>query len=267
MIYFKDWLRHDEGYSHDIVIHGPFRFYHGTSSGKNDEVLNSFKREGARSSGYGHGQGGGLFLWTSESKAKTHSLDRINKELDGLKGSFDGSPMVVVIDVPSIDFGEWDLDIENHAKDILSYASRRVGKLNKLGDVSLSDKTKGYLSRDEVGEKLTGIDAEPIPFSSIRKNPNYRSLPAKRPGPKVFSFRDPLLNDEDDDYYNVGTAQKLAPFYYAHQDRNPELHKKLESWFFQNNYGKNPMALKYTGEVSLPVTKILVYDGKNWVDS
>ena len=31
--------------------------------------------------------------------------------------------------------------------------------------------------------------------------------------------------------------------------------------------GKNPMALKYTGEVSLPVTKILVYDGKNWVNS
>jgi hypothetical protein len=28
MIYFKDWLRHDEVYSHDVVISGPFRFYH-----------------------------------------------------------------------------------------------------------------------------------------------------------------------------------------------------------------------------------------------
>jgi hypothetical protein len=62
-------------------------------------------------------------------------------------------------------------------------------------------------------------------------------------------------------------ASNIAPFYYAHQDRNPELHKKLESWFFQNNYGKNPMALKYTGEVSLPVTKILVYNGQNWIES
>jgi hypothetical protein len=265
MIYFKDWLRHDEVYSHDVVISGPFRFYHGTSSGKNDEVLNSFKREGARSSGYGHGQGGGLFLWTSESKAKRHSLDRMNNELDGLKGSFEGSPIVVVIDVPSIDFGEWDFDIENHAKDILSYASRRVGKLNKLGDVSLSDKTKGYLSKDGVGEKLTGSDAGPIPFSAIKKT-NSKSLSAKFPG-KMFGIPDPLLNAEDDDYYNVGTAQKVAPFYYAHQDRNPELHKKLESWFFQNNYGKNPMALKYTGEVSLPVTKILVYNGQNWIES
>jgi hypothetical protein len=266
MIYFKDWLRHDEVYSHDVVISGPFRFYHGTSSGSNDEVLNSFKREGARSSGYGHGQGGGLFLWTSEEKAKRHSLDRMNNELDGLKGSFEGSPIVVVIDVPSIDFGEWDLDIENHAKDILTYASRRVGKLNKLGDVNLTDKTKEYLSKDEVGEKLTGIDADPIPFSYIKKNPNWKSLSAKFPG-KMFGIRDPLLNSEDDDYYNVGTAQKVAPFYYAHQDRNPELHKKLESWFFQNNYGKNPMALKYTGEVSLPVTKILVYNGQNWIES
>jgi hypothetical protein len=266
MIYFKDWLRHDEVYSHDVVISGPFRFYHGTSSGSNDEVLNSFKREGARSSGYGHGQGGGLFLWTSEEKAKRHSLDRMNNELDGLKGSFEGSPIVVVIDVPSIDFGEWDLDIENHAKDILSYASRRVGKLNKLGDVSLSDKTRGYLSKDGVGEKLTGSDAGPIPFSYIKKNPNWKSFSAKYPG-KMFGIRDPLLNAEDDDYYNVGTAQKVAPFYYAHQDRNPELHKKLESWFFQNNYNKNPMALKYTGEVSLPVTKILVYNGQNWIES
>ena len=264
MIYFKDWLRHDEVYSHDVVISGPFRFYHGTSSGSNDEVLNSFKREGARSSGYGHGQGGGLFLWTSEEKAKRHSLDRMNNELDGLKGSFEGSPIVVVIDVPSIDFGEWDLDIENHAKDILSYASRRLGKLNKLGDVSLSDKTRGYLSKDGVGEKLTGSDAGPIPFSAIKKNPNSKSLSAKFPG-KKFGIGDPLLNSEDD--YSAGAAKNLAPFYYAHQDRNPELHKKLESWFFQNNYGKNPMALKYTGEVSLPVTKILVYNGQNWIES
>lgn len=60
MIYFKDWLQCDEGYSHDIVINGPFRFYHGTSSGKNDEIFNSFKRDGASPSGYGHGQGGGI---------------------------------------------------------------------------------------------------------------------------------------------------------------------------------------------------------------
>jgi hypothetical protein len=190
----------------------------------------------------------------------------MNNELDGLKGSFEGSPIVVVIDVPSIDFVEWDLDIENHAKDILSYASRRIGKLNKLGDVSLSDKTRGYLSKDGVGEKLTGSDAGPIPFSAIKKHPDLKSLSAKFPG-KNFGIRDPLLNAEDDDDYNVGTAQKVAPFYYAHQDRNPELHKKLESWFFQNNYGKNPMALKYTGEVSLPVTKILVYNGQNWIES
>jgi hypothetical protein len=188
----------------------------------------------------------------------------MNNELDGLKGSFEGSPIVVVIDVPSIDFGEWDLDIENHAKDILSYASRRLGKLNKLGDVSLSDKTRGYLSKDGVGEKLTGSDAGPIPFSAIKKNPNSKSLSAKFPG-KKFGIGDPLLNSEDD--YSAGAAKNLAPFYYAHQDRNPELHKKLESWFFQNNYGKNPMALKYTGEVSLPVTKILVYNGQNWIES
>jgi len=264
MIYFKEWLQYDEGYSHDIVINGPFRFYHGTSSGKNDEVLNSFKRDGARSSGYGHGQGGGLFLWTSDESAKTHALARVNRELYGLKGSLEGNPIVVVIDVPNIDFGEWDLDIENHAKDILTYASRRVGKLNKLGDVNLTDKTKEYLSKDEVGEKLTGIDAEPVPFSTIKKNPVARSLYGKFPG-RIFGIRDPLLND--DPYYSAGAASNIAPFYYGHQDRNPELHKKLESWFFQNNYGKNPMALKYTGESSLPVTKILVHNGQDWIES
>jgi hypothetical protein len=181
-----------------------------------------------------------------------------------LKGSLEGNPIVVVIDVPNIDFGEWDLDIENHAKDILTYASKRVGKLNKLGDVNLTDKTKKYLSKDEVGEKLTGIDAEPVPFSTIKKNPEYRNLYGKFPG-RIGSVRDPLLND--DPYYSAGAASNIAPFYYAHQDRNPELHKKLESWFFQNNYGKNPMALKYTGESSLPVTKILVHNGQDWIES
>jgi len=252
---FKDWL---ELYEEATVVSGPFTFYHGTDTGKDGEVLKAFMTQGAKPIGGGHGQGGGFFVHTTPQAAKTHALDRPNLTTNTASA---GMPMLVAVEVPTLDFSVWDLDIEGHGADLLRYASKRMPRLNKLGAQQLVPQTADYLSKDK------GNTPGQVNFDKSRKT-KFGTLAFKTTD-VGFGYRDPYHKDYDpvEDAPSAGTGSRLAPFYYAHKDAAADRHQKLEKWFFTKFYGKRNLLLKYRGTEPLMVRQLLIHNGNDWVST
>lgn len=243
------------------IVKGPFQLFHGTDSGENNATLQAFKQSGARPIGGGWGQGSGFYAWTDLKMAKSHALNRKQGKFSSNTEAV-GQPMVVIVELPQINFDHWDLDIEFNANKIAGYAFKKDKNLNKLGQIGLSDKSKNYLQADSESENDFNKN---LNFSSIRSFP---SNPRKTVVFKTLAGTNRAVGSSGESQADTGIAQQMAPFYYAHQDANPERHKKLEAWFFLKSLKENkPIALKYTGSQPLPVKDILIHDGQNWINA
>jgi len=256
---FKEWLLNEIS----EIVKGPIRLYHGADTGINNENLKRFLQQGALPTGTGWGQGGGFFVWTSLANAKNHAKKRLQRELPSPVRA-EGNPMVVILELPEIDFKNWDLDIEGHAQDIVDYGYRKAPQLAKLGQVELSPKSKEYLAKSKKGE----WEPKPIAFDKVKRNDLgnlgiYANSHLKSFAPSTSKYYDP----QNDNPESMQDAEYFAPFYYAHQDASKGKHEKIEAWFFKKNYGKKTMLLKYTGQQPLPVSQILVFNGTDWVPS
>lgn len=252
---FKEWFLLVEMSS---VLKGPFTLYHGTLTGDNNSILQSFMQSGAKPIGKGLGQGGGFYVLTNPDDAKSHAIAISKNELSKAT-KITGQPMLVVIEVQEIDFSQWDLDIESNQGELADYIYKREKKLNKMKNVQLSPQSSDYLSTDGNTEPLAPN------FELIRSNQKWGTVNL-RPYANVGSPSAQKKIGIDNDYtQNAAKAALLAPYYYAHQDANPEHHKKLEALYFQTAYkdGKK-IAIKYTGSSNLPIKEIYVYDGQNW---
>ena len=279
-ISFREWLFAEELTS---IVQGPFLLYHGATTGPKDSYLKSFQRDGALPLGHGHGQGGGFFVRTDPNgldNAKKHAKGRSHRDM-AISGSSDGSPMVVVVEVPQIDFNEWDYDIESEKvsseKDAQSPILQlikhpgNIEKLKKLGKAYYKPKTKEYFQRD------------------FRNEDPYRHLKVKKQGAILgYDLSNPTFDDKQVSFNPIADAEykqripklsiglegdadmfnapDISRLYQLHQDANPTLHHKLEAWWFNTNYGKKSLTMKYTGEKPLKVKQILVLKGDDWVD-
>lgn len=254
---FKEWLINEVS----GIVKGPYLLYHATSTGENNERIESFKKEGAKPIGKGYGQGGGLFVFTKIESAKKHAVDIISLKSNVLSQNTEhkGKPMVVVIELPEIDFKEWDFDIEEHFGDILRYTSRKLEKMpNKSITFNLSDKSKKYLDDD----KIKNIDD----YDTIKKNTDVGSLEfgdksifdptTSLPWEKRISTNDPKYNQSN----MLDLAAWTAKTYYGYQDKSKDKHEKIEAWYFKKNYDNKNLALKYVGFNPLPVKEILIGD-------
>ena len=284
---FKNWLIHEE-HRYPSVAKGPFKLYHGTSTGKNNENVEEFRRGGAKPVGRGWGQGGGFYAWTSLSQAKGHAKG-------ALRGSFytgaehGGKPMVVVLQIPEIDFEDWDIDLETHGGDLIAFASRNIKSLQKLGTIPIG-KSLDYLKADaERGAWDDHDNWHSVDFSKFGTYhggkqaaiPVFR-VPTKvgtdagdgEPGVvgKTMGYEDPNFSSVEPTIGNTD-ALEFARSYYTFKDNFPEKHKRLEALWFNSEWkksaleGKKALALKYTGSNTLPVKEIYVLEGDNWVEA
>jgi len=266
---FYEWLLNEKITN---TVKGPFLLYHGSDTGNNNAVLNSFKQEGAKPIGGGHGQGGGFFVTTSLKIAKNHAISRNKGEIGLYNTKVEGNPMVVVVEVPEMDFNQWDLDLEYHGQEVASYVAKNLDKVKQLGQITPSKSTINYLMKDDPGserlEPLAKDNPEKLEFDkNVGKHPRTISFRKKKgdiggdtvaiPYKGAIGYKPATLDPL--------RASQLAPWYYTHQDASQGRHQRLEALFFKKRYGKIPMLLKYTGQEPIPVKEILVYDGQNWI--
>lgn len=238
---------------------GPYEFYHATSTGVGDSVLQSFKEKGATSVGRGHGQGGGFFVHTDKSEGIKHALERKSGDISAHGADTEGAPMLVTVEVPDLDFREWDLDLEKHADDVMGYAAKRFKTLQRQDAAKkmvVSPASASYLGKDTQGE--VGSHE----FDKLKMGKYSIMVPTDTGGTKAIAH--PFSPGFEPTGDNIVAAQYMAPYVYAHQDAKGDKHHKFEAMFFRSNYGKRNMNIKYVGSKPLKVKSIVVHDGKEW---
>jgi hypothetical protein len=93
---------------------GQVSLYHGSNTGVNDSVLNSFKTQGARSDvAQGYGQGAGFYVYTEKNRAINQAKMRVGggSNFTLAQGDTSGKPMVLTFN-EMLDPATYDLDYE-----------------------------------------------------------------------------------------------------------------------------------------------------------
>ena len=265
------------------IIQGPISFYHGPTTGSNNEKLNSFLKDGARPIGGGRGQGGGFFVSSSLEGTKEHAEGLYAGTVNPSKGvTHGGLPMVVTLEFPFIDTKLWDIDQEVHGRDMMDYLERLIEKSNKMNQLkglpikntvklntNISPEDKSYLDKDiqnsVAPEKQLGR-------TTASKEMRDKDLMIKK-FPKSMTFSDDkeqLMNIALGSEYEQSTVDgaRNAVAYLSHQSRNPEFHHAAEAIYIKNKLkNKKQVSIKYLGNQNLPVKSIEVFKDGQWTNA
>ncbi len=263
---FKNWflltetsnIVHAKDLNQDEIL-----LYHGTTTGENNQRIESFKKEGAKPIGIGHGQGGGFYVSNKIEKTKDHALSLLKKDKTfDVGATHSGNPMVVVIALDSMNFNEWDFDAETMHKMILSRADKMIQKQpNKTWKGTLSPKSIEYLQKDQ-NPSVSNFDKDPS--ISVQKTP-LTTLRQKYQGGEGYTFNLPSSKFYDPaEPFGTNPASHLSLAYQAHQDSSKGRHEKLEAAAFKKIYNNKSIDLKYTGSNPLPIKAILVFENGEW---
>ena len=226
---------------------GPVDLYHGSNTGINNSVLNSFKEKGALSNiATGYGQGAGFYMYTEKEKAARQAKMRVSGGGFGtvVSGDTSGKPMVLSFN-EQLSPENYDLDYELQKRLVTEWI---------------------YDNFDKLKEQL-----------SLQKNPSVSLLSKiiKNPEAGIMSSGirvqegDKTLESEDGQQFTVkGGARKtiysgsegdiregelLGRLMSDIQSGNPELVRAFESRLFDTPRG---LALKYVGSSPLRPSNI-----------
>lgn len=268
------------------IIQGPISFYHGTTTGSNNEKLNSFLKDGARPIGGGRGQGGGFFVSNSLKGTKEHAeglyAGKVGSSKDVTHG---GLPMVVTLELPFIDTKFWDIDQEIHGGDMMDYLKRLIEKSNKMNQLkglpitntvklntNISPEDKSYLDKDIQNSVASGSQLGRTTASNSMRDKDLTVKGFQRNG--IVQVLD---NDKKLIHQGVGTANYSqstddgamnAVAYLSHQSRNPEFHHAAEAIYIKNKLkNKKQVSIKYVGNQNLPVKSIEVFKDGQWTNA
>jgi len=285
---FKNWLLLNEEETKNIV-QGPILLYHGTSTGENNQTLNSFRNEGAKPIGGGHGQGRGLYVMSHKDGATTHAIKVTNKEIDS-NVEHAGLPMIVSIEFPSIDTKEWDLDQEKHGGEIIAFIQKFI-RLNNIQQIqkgipktdtaafntNLSPEDNAYLDKDTSADSYDsshGMRNKNLVFKNKRGGQSMQIFnrgkvepiaPATGNLPATGPFKIMAGPNDYESWSNVDAGAILSPAYLSHQTQNPEFHHAQEAKFIQNKIkNKKDLYIKYVGNQTFPVKSIEVFKDGQW---
>lgn len=233
----------------NLFPHKPVLLHHGTRTGKNNRVYESFKNEGAKSQvASGWGQGQGFYVWYNWANAANRAVadDRggqIRTAMDQ-----DGLPMVVTVkEVPTVP--DWDLDTEFSHPFIIAWIRDNQQLIApalkdwKL-DINWYNQVKAAISQDSKGPR----EPNAIWFT---KDSQVRGAPSK-------------LHIQDDEL-GTGNAAKLAMFMKQIEEGNREALIMFKN-LFMANLPRN-VAIKYVGKTPLKVHKIMIKKDGKWIEA
>jgi len=248
---FKEWFFFAEAANPQNLL-----TFHGSNTGENNEVLDSFRRTGATPSGSGHGQGSGFYVWLRLADAQKHALDRVAGEFTAA-GSTKGLPMVVAVRVPDLDPAQWSLDNEVHYATIWKRLLRYLPRIQKLPAFQVPAGFRGL-----EGNRFAGKPGQEVQWSQLKQPRGSRVML-----PSLGNVRSGIDPPDPDFGVNIGDAEKVSVVYHYLKEQQPRLFQHLERMLFNKlvaTKDQQPAAFKYTGTTPLPVEQVMVYQNNRW---
>ena len=227
--------------------------YHGSNSGPNDSIAQSFMTKGAQSgAASGHGQGAGFYVWSDAASAKKHSTTEAGEGVS--KTEMGGSPMIVIVETV-LEPDKWDLDYETNSHTVAKWLFNNWDTVkDDLGEVINLDKSKGALTS---GGGVSGLTGEQVPVK--------KAIHLAIDNPTGGSRRSNIPLDKDSSDSSIGTGEKLGIVMNAlSTGKNNALMHKFEERFFANMPAG--IGVKYTGGSPLAVKRIEILKDGQWVD-
>ena len=222
---------------------GPVKLYHGSNSGPDDSILNSFKEKGILSNiASGYGQGSGFFMWSDKNSAVNHAKNLVDPNSNMTTSATTGGRPMVVEATETLDPKNWDLDYELQNKDIIDYIHANFDSLKPLLDksqgVNLGDGLKNFQFRNKIDEYTDPNDNTTMRKVQIGFNDNDKEV------------RRTLANTTGD----LRTGQVVGKLVEALRMGDPDVLDAFESDFFSNL--QPGTALKYVGSSPLMPSNI-----------
>jgi hypothetical protein len=223
------------------ISQSSYSFYHGTTTGENNETLHSLRQGIKTDIAQGHGQGAGFYVLTRKDDALSHSQGEFRK-----KG---GVPMVVTINAP-LDPNNFEIDHEmmQMTSANMIYETWEEG-FKKLPERSVVIKGKGKIG-------TVAIDIE----NSYRENNFMLFRLHDQSRPTKGSFQIPLGEVAQ----NVEYAAWLGTIYNAIKKHSPEVLAKSEQISLQKSI-EHGGGLKYIGPTIQPSKLEALINGQ-WID-
>jgi TP901 family phage tail tape measure protein len=229
--------------------------WHGTTTGKDDSVLESFKKYGAKSDvSHGFGQGHGFYVYSDPTSAMLRAM-----ELEGganflTAADPNGRPMALKF-TELLDGKNWDLDYEFQNADIVNFIHANYDRVKEA-----IAKSKGV----DLGTNLKD-------FSLDKKYDEYLDTTDNTMMRKMgISFKDQgkdaeklLANNNSGD---ARSGEVLSSLVKSLMHSDPDFYEEFENSFFNNL--KPKQGLKYVGKDPLkPVLAQIFTRQKNINDT
>jgi hypothetical protein len=221
--------------------------WHGTTTGKDDSVLESFKKYGAKSDiAQGFGQGQGFYVYSDPTSAMVRAM-----ELEGganylTSADPKGKPMALKF-TELLDGKNWDLDYEFQNADIVNFIHSHYDKVKEA-----VAKSRGV----DLGTNLKD-------FSLDKKYDEYLDTTDNTMMRKVgISFKDQGKDTEkllaNNHYGDIRSAEVLNSLVKSLMHSDPDFYEEFENSFFSDL--KPKQGLKYVGKDPLKPVLAKIFD-------
>ncbi len=263
---FKDWL--NEQLSQ--LERNEIELYHGTTTGKNDEKLNSFKQGIKPLSSNGFNQGAGYYTFSDQDAAKSQAIalrrsagipwDGPKVGPDTVTGSGHGGSPMVVTHKTILNPRDYDLDRELQSADIVKFMSSKVDEIDQLlkqSPITLptsqtSVASSNLISMFSMPEKgcigFWLVDPEAIDTSKAQRDKEY----------VIYTSKGDIYEAEELNTILKELTSKSASLANDYKAFIRSIMKQVSRGNAQ------PRAFKYVGDKQISPNKIMTHANNQW---
>jgi TP901 family phage tail tape measure protein len=223
--------------------------YHASNSGKDNRVIESLLKGGARSDiAHGYGQGSGFYLYTNVQKAYDHALGL--SDPTALTGAEQGGKPFVAWFVEKLTPKRWNLDYEYNSPLVTKWITDNY------------DQLKRYLEGQKIDHPEFPSQLPAITVKGITQQNKGISLEvADKSGRTQL---DEVLSNQSG---NVKTGRYLGQIISHLRNNDPNIVYNFEGWALENvaekKFKSDIKGIKYVGKEPLKPFSIQTYDEAN----
>jgi len=227
--------------------------WHGTTTGQDDSVLESFKKYGAKSDvSSGFGQGQGFYVYSDPTSAMVRAMELQGGANYLTAADPNGKPMALKF-TELLDGKNWDLDYEFQNADIVNFIHSHYDRVKEA-----VAKSKGV----DLGTNLKD-------FSLDQKYDEYLDTTDNTMMRKVgISFKDQGKDAErllaNNHYGDARSGEVLSSLVKSLMHSDPDFYEEFENSFFNNL--KPKQGLKYVGKDPLKPVLAQIFNKQKNID-